>query len=155
MIPCNCKLISFFSKSYNKLSKDFIQSLRLNLTLGLSYLQSFRSSLQSHPLWVTLYHIFVNVQSWKLLCWINEYPICNPKRLISISTMALLIRSFKVRLRYQIKIKLICRLTKDRALLSWGTFFSFNSFIKNKVNGLRDVSNKRIRGSVRKKWKGV
>ena len=46
MIPCNCKLVSFFAKSLNKPLKD----RRLNLTLGSLCFKSSRTSLQSHPL---------------------------------------------------------------------------------------------------------
>ena len=50
LIPrSNRKLVSFFAKSLNKLSKDFIQDRRLNLILESSYFKRFRSSLQSHP----------------------------------------------------------------------------------------------------------
>ena len=49
------QLISFFAKLLNKLYKDHNQGKRLNLHLGLLNYMSFRSSLQSHPLWVTLY----------------------------------------------------------------------------------------------------
>ena len=56
MVFCNCKLISFFVKSLShQNSKDDIQGRRLNLILQFSYYMSFGSSLQFHPLWVTLY----------------------------------------------------------------------------------------------------
>ena len=53
---CNTKLLSFFAKIFNKPLTDFIDSIRLNLTLGWAYLKSFKLSLQFHPLWVTLYY---------------------------------------------------------------------------------------------------
>ena len=52
VISCNFKLLSFFVKSFTQLLKYFIQYRRF------SYLKSFRSSLQSLPLWVTLYVYF-------------------------------------------------------------------------------------------------
>ena len=55
-VSCNCKLVSFFAKSFNKLSKDYIQVRRLNINLGASYFKSFSSSLLSRPLRETLYH---------------------------------------------------------------------------------------------------
>ena len=42
------------SSSLCKPIKDYIRGRRLNLTRGFSYYMSFRSSLQSHHLWVTL-----------------------------------------------------------------------------------------------------
>ena len=45
------QLVSLFSKSLNKTIKYFIWGRWLNLTLRLPYYMSFRSSLQSHPLW--------------------------------------------------------------------------------------------------------
>ena len=47
----NCKLICSIAKSLNKQITIFMQ----NLTLGSSHRKSFRSSLQSHPLKVTLW----------------------------------------------------------------------------------------------------
>ena len=51
--PCNCKLVSFFLQTFKKQLKDYIQSR--NLTFGMSWIKSNRSSLQSHILWVNLY----------------------------------------------------------------------------------------------------
>ena len=56
MALCNCKIISFFVKWLNQPLNDFIQGRRLELTLESTYLKCFRSSLQSHPLWVILYN---------------------------------------------------------------------------------------------------
>ena len=60
VLPCiwftatvNC----FYAKSLNKPFKYFIQCKILKLDLESSYFESFLSSLQSHPLWVTLYLI--------------------------------------------------------------------------------------------------
>ena len=55
MIPCNFELVIFFAKSYKYPLEDNIQGRSFNFTLRSSYLKSFRSSLQFHPLWVTLY----------------------------------------------------------------------------------------------------
>ena len=55
--PCKNKLVSFFILSLNKQLKDHNLNRRLNLTLGSSNFKSFRSSLQSHPVWVTLYNL--------------------------------------------------------------------------------------------------
>ena len=52
---CNFKLFILCFKSLIKPFIDYIQDRRLNLNLGSSYLRSFKSSIQSHPLWVTLY----------------------------------------------------------------------------------------------------
>ena len=46
---------SFFGSSLNKTFKYCVQGRIWNLTWRSSYLKSCRSSLQSHPLWVTLY----------------------------------------------------------------------------------------------------
>ena len=43
MIPCNCKLNFFFNKSFNKLFKNYLKDKILNLILGLSHLNSFRT----------------------------------------------------------------------------------------------------------------
>ena len=43
--------------------KDYIQGRSLNLTLGSSYFHCFRSSLLSHPLWVTLYLMYLKSKS--------------------------------------------------------------------------------------------
>ena len=51
IISCNCKLISFFAKFLKKPSKG----KQLILTLKSSCFNSYKSSLQSHPLRVTLY----------------------------------------------------------------------------------------------------
>ena len=53
MVSCNCKLISFFTKSLNKPLNYFIPGSRLNSTFKSSYLKSLRSSFNSHSLWVT------------------------------------------------------------------------------------------------------
>ena len=53
-IPWNCKPVSFFVKSFYKLLKYNTKGSWLSLTLESSYFKRFRSSLQSHPLWVTL-----------------------------------------------------------------------------------------------------
>ena len=67
--PCNFKLSCFFAKTSNKPSKDYLQSRRLISTMGLSYLNSFRSSLQSHPLWVSLQF---NVEDfWYFKLWMK------------------------------------------------------------------------------------
>ena len=50
---CNFELVIFFAKSYKYPLEDNIQGR--SFTLRSSYLKSFRSSLQFHPLWVTLY----------------------------------------------------------------------------------------------------
>jgi len=47
MISCNCKLVSFFAKS---LLTKRLYCRRLNLTSKSSNVNTFRSSLQSHPL---------------------------------------------------------------------------------------------------------
>ena len=47
--------LSFFAKSFNKPWGQKSQKTGHNLTLGSSCLQSFKSSLQFYPLWVTLY----------------------------------------------------------------------------------------------------
>ena len=47
-------LISFSNKKNNPL-ENYIYGRIHNLALGSSHFKSFRSSLQSHPLWVTLY----------------------------------------------------------------------------------------------------
>ena len=47
MISCNCKLVSFFAKS---LLTKRLYWRRLNLTSKSSNVNTFRSSLQSHPL---------------------------------------------------------------------------------------------------------
>ena len=46
--------VFFFAKSFNKTFIDHTQGKRLNSKLKSSYLKSFKSSSQSHPLWVTL-----------------------------------------------------------------------------------------------------
>ena len=75
IVSFNYKLLSFFSKSLNKPLKDYIQDRRLNLNLGLSYLKSFKSSLQSLPLWVTLqvlqvlvYYTFLPSSASRISC---------------------------------------------------------------------------------------
>ena len=55
IIPCNKVAVLFFAKSFNKPLKYYILGSSLNLNLESSYFKSFRSSLQSHPMWVTLY----------------------------------------------------------------------------------------------------
>ena len=52
LTACNCELVYFFVKSINRQEKDYILT-QLDLTLKSSYYKSFRSSLRSHPLWVT------------------------------------------------------------------------------------------------------
>ena len=54
MIIFQCKLLFFFVKSLKKPFKVYIQDSRFNINLGSSYLKSFKSSLQSHPLRVSL-----------------------------------------------------------------------------------------------------
>ena len=54
MIPCNHKLVFSFAKSLNKPFQDHIQGWRHILNLESSYFRGFKSSLQFHPLWVTL-----------------------------------------------------------------------------------------------------
>ena len=54
-ISFNCKLVSFFAKSLNQPLKDNLLGKRLDLIEKLSYCMSFRLSLPSRPLWVTLY----------------------------------------------------------------------------------------------------
>ena len=51
---CTCKLVSFFYKPFNKPLEDYIKGRRLNLIVESIYLKSFTSSLQSHPLQLTL-----------------------------------------------------------------------------------------------------
>ena len=53
LIPSNCKLVSLLNHQKSSW-KDHTQGRRLNLTLESSDLKSFRSSLQSLSLWVTL-----------------------------------------------------------------------------------------------------
>ena len=55
MIPCNCKLVFFFAKSSFKSLDYYIQGRILNLSLESTNIKSVCSSLQSHPLWITLY----------------------------------------------------------------------------------------------------
>ena len=56
MILCNCKLVCFCTKSFNKPLDNYIYKGRiLIINLRILTFQSFLSSLQSHPLWVTLY----------------------------------------------------------------------------------------------------
>ena len=50
------KLVPLFYKSVNKPLKDYILDRRLNLNLESWYFKSFRSSLQSQHLWVTMFH---------------------------------------------------------------------------------------------------
>ena len=64
MIPCNYKLLSFFVNSLNKSFKG----RRLNFNLEKSYLTSFKPSLKSHSLWVTLYIVIISTKL--LLCGI-------------------------------------------------------------------------------------
>ena len=61
MIPSNCKLVSFFDNSLNKLSKTYIEDKTLNQNPGLVMFKSFRSSLHSHPLRVTMHNSMENV----------------------------------------------------------------------------------------------
>ena len=55
MSPCNFKLFFFFAKSFNKPLKYYILGRRHNLNLESSYFKMCLSSLQSHPMRVTLY----------------------------------------------------------------------------------------------------
>ena len=56
LIPYNCKLLSScIQVIINNIFKDNTEGKTLNLNLGSSYLKSFKSSLQSHALWVTLF----------------------------------------------------------------------------------------------------
>ena len=54
IIIFHCTLLSFFVKSLNKPFKVFMQDSRFNINLGSLYLKSFKSSLQSYPLRVSL-----------------------------------------------------------------------------------------------------
>ena len=47
---CVCKRVPFLAKS-----KDYTQGRGIFYISGSSYIKSFKSSLQSHPLWITLY----------------------------------------------------------------------------------------------------
>ena len=58
---CNCKLVTFFTKSLNKSLKYY-----LNFNLGFSYSMIVKSSLQSHPLWVTLWIISTGINLPKI-----------------------------------------------------------------------------------------
>ena len=58
IIPSFCKFCFFFCQ-HCKLSKNYIERKTRNLTLGLSYLKSFRSSLQSDTLRVKLYNMLI------------------------------------------------------------------------------------------------
>ena len=54
MVSCQSKIVSFFEKSLN----GYIQDSRLNLIFSSLYFNIFKSSLQSHLLYVTLYIFF-------------------------------------------------------------------------------------------------
>ena len=54
ILPVTVKCVFHCLEWLNQTFQDFNRSRRLNLTLGSTYI-SFKLSLQSHPLWVTLY----------------------------------------------------------------------------------------------------
>ena len=53
--PATVNLFFFFAESLYKSLDYYISGQIRNLTLGSLHFQSFQSSFQSHPLWVTLY----------------------------------------------------------------------------------------------------
>ena len=78
-IACNCKLVAFFAKSSNTPLNKYIQGRRLNLTLESSYLMSFRSSLQSHPLWDSLTNsprTLINKNMWVPILYLPSREKC-------------------------------------------------------------------------------
>ena len=71
MIPCNCKLVCFCTKSFNKPLDNYIYKGRiLIINLRILTFQSFLSSLQSHPF------VGNSVCAWKK-CSIDNYLFVN------------------------------------------------------------------------------
>ena len=68
MITCSCKLVSFFFQSLNHPLKEYIQGRLFNSTLRIIFLKIFRSSLQSHPVWVILHDFSKVLKSIIVAC---------------------------------------------------------------------------------------
>ena len=69
IIPCNCKLVSFLPNHFKQAMEIlyFRQRGGVILNLDSSYFKSFRSSLQSHLLWIT-------PVSYTWYCMLLGYP---------------------------------------------------------------------------------
>ena len=76
IVLCDCKLESISCKSLNKPLRDYCQGTIINLTLKSSYFKSAKSSLQSQPLWLTMYFEFGFSWQFNLNFLIMIYFIC-------------------------------------------------------------------------------